>query len=45
VTAQLYHILHAYVAWWVLLAVFLCIIALMVKYYPTSERDEHDRDW
>jgi Na+/H+ antiporter NhaB len=37
-----YHILHAYVAWWVLLAVFLCIIALMVKYYPV--RDEHDRD-
>jgi Na+/H+ antiporter NhaB len=42
-TPSLYHVLHAYVAWWVLLAVFLGIIALMVKYYPVNKGDPDDR--
>jgi hypothetical protein len=31
-SGQLYHMLHAYVAWWVLLAVFLALLALFWKY-------------
>lgn len=47
VTAQLYHILHAYAAWWVLLAVFLVLMALFWKYemrHWASDDEETKRD-